>query len=625
MSFSPHVFGSNTQVSGTSVVISGSAVAGRSIGVLFYHAGSGTLSIVDSSGTNLYTAANTATSAANGAVVGGFYSLAIGTGITSITISSTAADFISAIAWDNSATGTIAYSDSVGNGTYFLNNPGTTDGTTSGTLSIGSASSGLVMGLCTNTNGGGTIATGTGFTGTTFGPVSNFFGEYKAVSANAAATFTDTANQSPVVMGLMFVEASGGGAAPFIPTPDVEALPKSQIGSVALSANLLLTTLAMVASLLPLGSGQISQSAPRSTAFVQVDSRPSLLTLGIKPAPGVRQQYESAPYAKSVVSLDPVNRLPLFPAVIVNSQPTIEFISAPKPLSRQAAEQQYNRLPLLPVVVQQIPPGLQGPFVSTPAWPYDQLGFMAGSVIGPPGQITITASQPTIGFIGAPSVAPRLAAEQQPNTLLMLAAPAAIPLPLGYPPPPLFVQNKYQPQVDAYPNVLVLGIKPPPAVVQLSTSAPITKLAVVAHNAGSQLTIGFIQPSPPIPLPLGLPVDMSQFQAKFTVQVDPQPNILILGIPLPPPVVVNPNDHDGFPKRHRRKKFDDTAQTQVVRESRAKPKKAKAETSEVSNAIAKVSLDSKDEEEALINLIAREDQQLVDAIDEAAQLLGKLH
>lgn len=203
--------GTNTQVSGTTVVVSLSVATGHSIAIEFYHAGSGTLSVADSSAANTYTAGNTATSAANSAVVGAYYSLAIAHSVTTITITSTTADFIAALVYDVTATLPIAYSTSLGNGTYFLNNPGTTDGTTSGSMTIGSATSGLVIGLCTNTNGGGTITFGTGFTGTTFGPVSNFFGEYKAVSASAAATFTDTANQSPIVMGLMLVESSGGG------------------------------------------------------------------------------------------------------------------------------------------------------------------------------------------------------------------------------------------------------------------------------------------------------------------------------------------------------------------------------------------------------------------------------
>lgn len=216
MSFTVNGTGTNSQVAGTTVVVSLAIPSGHSVGVLFYHAGLGTLSIADS-GTNPYTAGNTVTSTANSAVEGTYYSLAIANSVTTVTLSSTTADFMQLLVYDVTATGTVAYSDSLGNGTYFLNNPGTTDGVTSGLISVGSASSGLVMGLCTNTNGGGTLTFGTGFTGVTFGPVSNFLGEYKAVSANAAATYTDTANQSPLVMGLMFVEA---GAAPSPQPPE---------------------------------------------------------------------------------------------------------------------------------------------------------------------------------------------------------------------------------------------------------------------------------------------------------------------------------------------------------------------------------------------------------------------
>lgn len=200
--------GTNSQVSGTTVVVSLSVAAGHSVGVLWYHAGSGTLSMADS-GANAYTAGNTITSAANGAVEGVYYSLAIANSDTTFTLTSTTADFMQLLVYDVTASLTIAYSDSLG-ASYFLNNPGTTDGTTTGVMSIGSATSGLVMGIGTNTNGSGTMTFGTGFTGTTFGPVSNFFGEYKAVSANAAATYTDTVNESPLVMGMMFKESSGG-------------------------------------------------------------------------------------------------------------------------------------------------------------------------------------------------------------------------------------------------------------------------------------------------------------------------------------------------------------------------------------------------------------------------------
>lgn len=90
--------------------------------------------------------------------------------------------------------------------------------------------------------------------------------------------------------------------------------------------------------------------------------------------------------------------------------------------------------------------------------------------------------------------------------------------------------------------------------------------------------------------------------------------------PPPQPVVVTVDTHD--PGLRKRKRFDDSAQTQVIRESQLKPKRPKApKPEEAQQPIA----DPPSDEEDLALLMSDEDEQLTDLIELAAQILRTLH
>lgn len=361
---------------------------------------------------------------------------------------------------------------------------------------------------------------------------------------------------------------------------------KRQLGAVLAVPNLLLTTLAIVApSLLPLQAGRISDSAPQSRSdqfgYAQV------AVIGTGATPAIAQQSTSAPILKyQVIAEQPPRPLTLgFAAPAVPSLTTVRWDwSAPPPKAAVYSD---------PVVTHPLTLGIAPP---------PKIGQWSDSA--PVTKFAVVAenksSQLTLGIASSP-----------PNILQQYDSAPAI---------------KYQVQVDAYQNVLVQGIKNPPSPRQLSDSAPITKYQVVAQNQGSQLTIGYVLPAPPVALPLGLPVDQFQYQGKFATQVDAYPNVLVLGYPVPPPVIVTTDTHDGLPKRHKRK-HDDTAQTQVIRESRLKPKKAKAPaTVEAPKPLfVNVVADTLEDEEALMALIQRQDDEMLEQIELATHLLRTLH
>lgn len=92
------------------------------------------------------------------------------------------------------------------------------------------------------------------------------------------------------------------------------------------------------------------------------------------------------------------------------------------------------------------------------------------------------------------------------------------------------------------------------------------------------------------------------------------------------PVVVTTDTHDGLPKRKR--KFDDQAQTQVIRESQLRPKKRPADKPSIQEArepIDAPTLDTAAEEADLMRLIEHEDETLLDLVESAVELLRTLH
>jgi hypothetical protein len=203
MSFTVNNSAANTTTGGTSVSVSISIPTGHSVGVIARSTNAGTLSVT---GNNAYTIGNTVIGSFSDQLKS-FYSLGIGSSETAIVLNSTASEFLSFVVWDITATGTIAYADSEGQ-CYVFNNPSTTDGVTTGSMTLTSAD-GLLISAGWDP-GGGTLTIGTGFTAdaTALAMVS----EHKAVTASAAATWTDnTANSRPVVMGLAFQVSGGGG------------------------------------------------------------------------------------------------------------------------------------------------------------------------------------------------------------------------------------------------------------------------------------------------------------------------------------------------------------------------------------------------------------------------------
>lgn len=91
---------------------------------------------------------------------------------------------------------------------------------------------------------------------------------------------------------------------------------------------------------------------------------------------------------------------------------------------------------------------------------------------------------------------------------------------------------------------------------------------------------------------------------------------------------VSADTHDPLPKR-RKRQFDDGAQTQVIRESQLKPKKAKA----VTTAIREIAdpqelpayIENPEDEDELLALIQDQDEQLISTIELATHLLRTLH
>lgn len=192
----------------TSLSTTITVASGHTIAVIVYHSGTGTLTVSDTGG-NTYTAANTI-SDPFGDEMRGYYSIGLGSGVTSVTVSCTASDFMTMWVWDITGSGPISYSDSLG-AYYPFNSPTSTDGVTTGLLSIGTSTDGLLLGVAQDP-GGGTLTAGTGFT-SDGAPLGTQASEHKAVSANAASTFTDnTLNSRPLCLGLLFKVAAASGA-----------------------------------------------------------------------------------------------------------------------------------------------------------------------------------------------------------------------------------------------------------------------------------------------------------------------------------------------------------------------------------------------------------------------------
>lgn len=170
-------------------------------------AGAGT--VTDSAG-NTYTV-GTSANYYGVRVVGMFYSLAIPTAITSVTFTPAGTPGLSVlIIWDISATGTIAVGTTAAVG-YPGNAPGTTNGVTTGSLSV-TGSSGLILaGLDDQSSAGSAV--GTGFTSDYANYNTSIIGEHQAVTTSTAATFTAGAANDQIGLAGLSLYISGGSTA----------------------------------------------------------------------------------------------------------------------------------------------------------------------------------------------------------------------------------------------------------------------------------------------------------------------------------------------------------------------------------------------------------------------------
>lgn len=89
------------------------------------------------------------------------------------------------------------------------------------------------------------------------------------------------------------------------------------------------------------------------------------------------------------------------------------------------------------------------------------------------------------------------------------------------------------------------------------------------------------------------------------------------------PAAGGTDTHDGLPKR--RKRFNDSAQTQVIRESQLKPKQRKEKKSATVVLAPAPSFDHALEDEELLALQLDEDERLNRILELAASVLKTLH
>lgn len=192
-------------VAGASQTVAISVAAGHTIAVFaFDRLGTGT--VTDSAG-NTYTAGNS--SSIGGYTSATYWSIAIGSPITSVTYTSASSTGNFVMVWDITATGAITASDS-GAQTYNSSTVTGANNATTGTLSVTSGD-GLILGGCANFSSG-TMTIGTGFTSDLSLNSGQEIGEHRAVTVSAVASFTaSTGGQVAGVGGIALQVSSGGG------------------------------------------------------------------------------------------------------------------------------------------------------------------------------------------------------------------------------------------------------------------------------------------------------------------------------------------------------------------------------------------------------------------------------
>ena len=197
---------------GTTLSVTISIAAGHTVGCVWYFdtfgAGGSVTSITDSGG-NTYALGNSTNDGGNHSI-GTASSIAIASSVTSVTVHTTGAGggYLGLWVWDISATGTISLASTAAAFTF----PTTTlaDGVSTGTLST-TSSDGLIVGAAKDESSA-PVTVGTGFTADASGFGGTAPSEHKAITASAAATFTDSqAGDSALAAGLAF-QVSGGAS-----------------------------------------------------------------------------------------------------------------------------------------------------------------------------------------------------------------------------------------------------------------------------------------------------------------------------------------------------------------------------------------------------------------------------
>lgn len=266
------------------------------------------------------------------------------------------------------------------------------------------------------------------------------------------------------------------------PTPQ-----RRQIGAIDFIPNLLITTLAVVATTLPVGK-QLFDSAPRAKPAVYAQQQHNTLALGINPQPKTQQLSDSAPSTRR-----------------------IGFDAYPNLLTTTLGTAMVD----LPSVTIDLG-GIQGKYqLGSDVYPNLLQTTLGTPPVQPQGK-QLSASAPYPKF--------EVRSDVYPNTVLRgIPSPSAVPF---IPYDTSREQRKLQVQADAYSNILILGINPQPVVLQLDRSAPWIKYQPKVDYYPN-LSITTLAPTT---TPVGAQWNSSAPPPKYAIQGDAYPNMLVRGI-----------------------------------------------------------------------------------------------
>jgi hypothetical protein len=295
----------------------------------------------------------------------------------------------------------------------------------------------------------------------------------------------------------------------------------AQIGSVDVVANLLLTTLAVVAATLPPGK-QLNDSAPAPRYQASCEQQIPLIPSQIRLPPRAGQWSESAPQPKYQVQCEPQPnpiptqiRLPPRAGQLSDSAPARAAIGSDQ--SPNLLETTLRPVAGAPFVPQDFP---QVPTKAQVSSDYRQ-NPIPSQIPPPPRAGQLSESAPVTKFA--------VQCEQQPNP---------VPSQIRLPPRAQQLSDsapiiKYQVQCEPQPNPIPSQIALPQRAQQSSESAPY-RLSV-GFELYPNLLLTTLAPIGAAPF---LPVDFSQYQAKYQLSDFRPPNLLLTTLapaPQPPP------------------------------------------------------------------------------------------